>query len=977
MRTLNSIFKIFINIRGFSLIELSVATGIVMVSLVAAGNIVNLIYNSNSHLDSLSKQNLVKSNFIGQIITESNWKATYSDPTNMAANSMQCLYDHTDCSAMVGQSQSFHLLDSKLNVIYHPMSPSTGNLPNGFTATGSSCTSFGAAATDACPYHYDLTWTPICNVGTCIDPLVKIHGQFHVNFASQVAGRPNSKDYLPMNFDVILNMKPRANLYAYPVTFYVNWNTNPGYTPFTFLLPHSPIANAEGAITLTKVTKGNPASLVPVPVGNTVSYTPPLNFYGMDFIDYEFKDEIGNKGKGRVWMKVVTPFTWVGDGGDHLTSNSLNWCGTATPAGLCSHNATPNSNSHFVFNNVCNFCGDVIIDAQTSGTVAGFEVSARYKGGFTQNATLNITTGVCCAGGPNDGYAHQGFYLGNGSYNTSGFDLNVRMNFRRNPVADPTFVVDSLASFTTTNTLVLYASGLNVVPGAQFTNNGTLVVSHDWSQPSYIKAPNYDLGNVSFKNGWATPYVLASPITVHNFYIDGVNTSATSMCGDAGNDLSVLGTIKAVNGGGVASCGWNGVNYNQKIIMRGLGPVHQQLIGSLPGDGNTHGSLTNLVSNALTPVDIIGDVGVNGVTVIAGPINAGTSNFYLDSDNWGAGSTLSVAPGAPMPHFNNLIYDGGARVTLNNSITVDKDLTFDRPNYSVYALNTADKLNAQIILMGDFHLQRGQMDQGPSNVVVVNFQGTTDQSLISERQNPTTWWASGATAAPSIWVNKASGKFSIVELPAAECIAAGHPFCAIYFLGDLVVNSATSLSITSAPSAQYYFGYYWTFNTVSVKSIFGFDFGSADIEFHAGTPWYFGAFDFNNGTLSAHNINDVKGTLKNGTFNVSGDFATGVYSTYANTNSTYNFVGAAITHNLSFSSLLNANFNIADTNIVVLGTDVVNTGAISINGPAALLKQNGYQINSTMNGNGLWNSGAGSTPQNYTGNRSGFTGTIY
>jgi hypothetical protein len=336
-------FKKILETRGFSLVELSIAIGIVMVSLVAAGNIVTLIYSSNSHLNSMSKQTIVKGNFIGQLMTESNWKSTYSDARNMDVTygKMDCLYNHSDCSALVGAPATFRVVDSKLKVAYDPTA-TDGVTPNGFTPSGSTCTSFGSAS-DTCPYHYDLTWEPICTAGltTCIDPLIKIHGKFHVNFASVEAGHSNSLDFMPMNFDLIMNMKPRTNLYAYPVTFYVNWNIDPGpYTPFNFSIPYGPIANAEGAITLDKVTVGIAGSLATMS-GNAITYTPLKSYYGMDFIDYDFHDSIGNKGRGRAWMKVVTPFTWVGDGSDKKASSKENWCGNVTSDGVCMHDLDP------------------------------------------------------------------------------------------------------------------------------------------------------------------------------------------------------------------------------------------------------------------------------------------------------------------------------------------------------------------------------------------------------------------------------------------------------------------------------------------------------------------------------------------------------------------------------------------------------------------------------------------------------------
>ncbi len=962
-----------------------------MISLVAAGNIVNLIYSSNSHMDSLSKQNIVKGNFIGELVTESNWKATYADQTNMNINKMDCLYNHTDCSALIGAPQVFRIIDSKLNVAYD--GSATGGPTNGFTATGGNCSTYGKAS-DACPYHYDLTWEPICQAGSCIDPLVKIHAKFSVNFASQVAGRPNSTNYLPMNFDLIMNMKPRANLYAYPITFYVNWNAAPGpYTPFSFSIPHSPIANAEGAVVLTKVTKGDPAAVVTMS-GNTISYTPKLNFYGMDFMEYEFRDEIGNTGKGRVWMKVVTPFTWVGDGTDKRASSKANWCGNVSSDGQCMHDLDPSSPvstsagwiyPHLVFNSNCNVCSNIELDLPQ---IDALEISSSFHGKVTQTANVMIESKSAGWMNPNPyntNYAHQGFYQAAGTFDTNGNNLSLQTDFTRTPMTTTTFEVGSGGTFTTTNTLSLFGTGLTLDPGANFSNLGTITIGQYWSHPGYIYAPNYDLGNVNFDNGWATGYNIGSPIKIRNFLINGKNDGATSICGAAGNDITITGSLTAINGGANANCGAG--QFAEKLILSSVGPAHQQIIGSMSSDASAADhfypvSIPNLVTPTTNTVDIIGHVGVYGTTLIAGPINAGTSTFYLNGP-WD--STLNVAPGAPTPHFYNLDYFSGGPYEINQKVIVDNDLIFDHQS-SIYGLFSHDKANAQIILKGDLHLRNGQMDANPSNSIVVNFQGTNDQKVISEGYYP---FGSASfnhsLSAPSIWVNKPSGNFSIVESAGAPCLAAGQALCTIQFAGDFVYTSAASLSITGSAGAHYYFGYgNWHGGVpADLKSTTGaLDFGIADLDFLANCPWYFGTFNFGNAVLSAHSIKGG-GTFTNVTLNLSGDFNMPTYASYPDTNVTLNFsspggiLGA--THNFSTLTPLSYMVNIADNNTVNLTSDLTKptySPAITLSlAGSAVFNQSSNSVNATMIGpaSTTWNRGTSS----FTGNSTLFLGTIH
>ena len=162
--------------RGLTLIELLIATGVLAVALM-------LIANMAMQLTSISHKTTEKTeieSFRKQIIntvTDPNaWAQTYTSGTSgqYAGGNMGCILNNTT-SCPAGQMQPFALLDGAGNLVYDGLSASEG-----FTPLGLRCTTFDTNnATSNCFYHYALTWTAVCN-GSCINPVVKVSAQLQV-----------------------------------------------------------------------------------------------------------------------------------------------------------------------------------------------------------------------------------------------------------------------------------------------------------------------------------------------------------------------------------------------------------------------------------------------------------------------------------------------------------------------------------------------------------------------------------------------------------------------------------------------------------------------------------------------------------------------------------------------------------------------------------------------------------------------------
>ncbi len=1025
---------------GFSLVELSVATGIVMISLVAAGNIVQLIYQSSAHLDSLVKQNNLKGIFISQILNESNWFSTYADPVNMSTSNakMACLYNHTDCSALVGVQTQFRVVNANLNVIYdattsnnnsggggggggggsgggsgvgggnnqgnggdngnHYGEINNGNgngnggngngnggngngngsngggggnsqssTPNGFNPLGSTCTGYGAVS-DTCPYQYVLTWTPLCKAGAkCVDPLVKVQGVFNINFASQHTDQPNTSNYVPMQFSLIMSMKMQNTLYAIPPVLMANWRqTGQNYQAIQIQLPNS--SNAVGSITLVSASQTGYAGGTVTTSGNTINYTPPTNFYGLDFLDYKFKDSIGNQGTNRVWIKIMTPFTWTGDGTNSNASNAVNWCGNVSN-GSCSHNANPASNSsnslpHLVFNQNCTRCSSVNLDISN---LDGIEIYSSFPGVIAQSQDLQITTNAASWGGttamqPN--FKHQGYYQAGGTFRTGQYNMTNTSLYLRAPTypgpAPLTNFYLQAGQFSTsaTTTLTSVSTGLQIDAGVNFQNAGTLVLQKAYLMMDYVATGNgINLGVINFSGG-VSPFIIGSNLNVTNLTLDGAHRTEAGLCGTGVSQINVTGSIKAINSGGNTYCTLN--RSNLQIVL--AAPNQQSVSGFVNTDpvGTSPGYIPNLVTNPNQITTFAGAIGLEGDTNFRGPIYAGTSSVLLHFGTFVAAVT---------PHFYNASYVGGNSYVLNSNVYVDNDFSFDRcladrqAGSGCGGFNIGTPNGSQIFLTGNLHLLSGIMDLNSTPLVTVNFIGSGNQLLSAEGQTSNWGNTINMVSAPAIAVNKPSGSFGISETSAA-CIATGRQ-CLINFMGPISITSAGS--VTQFTGTDYFFGNMQGFGTLFLSSYVPLDFGTANIYLYSSSAYDLGGVS--GGSLKARSVQapaPYGGAFKNGTLTLSGDFNIG-HANYYGGNATVFFTGGG-THNYSSVNTFAHNLTVDVGDIVTLGANVSDVSNLNLLGT---LNQNSQTLNFTnLTGSGIWNRNGAS----YTGNISGFTG---
>ena len=163
--------KIKPNHFGFSLVELMISVGLLSaVVLAISWTFVSTSerQKSENFLISLDQNRL---GFQSLITSDRAWNATLANNVTMA-----CLISQTSCTlASSSQPQNFKLYDQNAGLNYDGTSSTSG-----FTTNGVLCNNYPTAP---CVLHLNLTWHPICETSTnidptCLAPYIQIKGDY-------------------------------------------------------------------------------------------------------------------------------------------------------------------------------------------------------------------------------------------------------------------------------------------------------------------------------------------------------------------------------------------------------------------------------------------------------------------------------------------------------------------------------------------------------------------------------------------------------------------------------------------------------------------------------------------------------------------------------------------------------------------------------------------------------------------------------
>lgn len=146
--------------QGFTLVEVMAVTGLVSIIALALTSLLQMTQKAQSQSNFTFQAATKRNNIVTVLNTTTGWFNTYSDANNPG---MACV-GQSNCPS-AGTAVSFYkVLDGSGNLVF------LGGGSNGMSPQGTLCTTFNGnpgQGSDACPLSFTMTWTPVCNGGTC------------------------------------------------------------------------------------------------------------------------------------------------------------------------------------------------------------------------------------------------------------------------------------------------------------------------------------------------------------------------------------------------------------------------------------------------------------------------------------------------------------------------------------------------------------------------------------------------------------------------------------------------------------------------------------------------------------------------------------------------------------------------------------------------------------------------------------------
>lgn len=648
------------NSKGFSLIEALLASGILCVGVASMAMFVDVFNKSNKQLNERDVVEAKKQEIISLILDRSNWAYTVTNTTN---TSFDCIRQKTDCSGLVGANSTFKVYNSKAALLLDT-TPSTF----GFNTSRKDCNTFNASNPKPdCPYRYALTWEPICpSSGTCLKPRIKVFGTFYADL--------NTMNSLSTTKSLSFILTPPIETLEPPLAF------NDTY----YFLKNSAAADlnvidndkstlgqnlqvslmgAQSKVALANITTN----------GTTINYTPVANFTGLDSFQYQITQPDGSYDIATVWIKVMTPYTWTGEGPDSNWSTAANWCGSvkADHSGCDGATNQPNTTDTAILDNTSKRSSANITSAIN---VAGIQLNTGYGGTLTQLPGQTISMGGV-------GFSQSsGIFMGGDSNITSFGPINI--------VA---------GSFKSTSANLTARSHFIISNTSTFDTNSALITLAGWGSTNNISTGNLELNNLSITGASGVTYNVTGALKVSGLL--DVNTSA-------------------------------GYNYLNGII-EAKGDIQMNGASGLIGSngyvrvvGNSNQTITGNTTSRLPNFEIAstgGTVTLSGAphftedfTYTSGTVNAGGSTVIFD--NYAGGNAITPGPIS----FQNVTLTGATGMTnINGTMSVFGTLAMNNTGSS------SNVNNGVILAYGDITAS----DYGAKGNVTLRAVGTNNRTI--------------------------------------------------------------------------------------------------------------------------------------------------------------------------------------------------------------------------------------------------------
>lgn len=471
---------------GVTLVELTIAVSISLVSVMAIGSVANYV-ETNRRVGMRDSARLEKKiELINAISNPRVWLATTNDADNLEY--LKCVMSGGACEAL---PKGLKLRRPNGETLYdHTLTQ--GGETVGISPDGSQCYGFNLVdGNDACPARYLLTWNISCPAaGPCAAPSIRVNGEYQ--YKPKTIREPIQASRYSFNFDI--NLPEVSPLYAFQDELILAVNQAPATID---VLKNDSVMSSKTAYVKSI---SSPSMGTATYVDGKITYQPNPGAYGMERIDYVIEEmRFGQlvATTGVLWIRVMTPYTWVGDGSTPSILDANNWCGSVVD-GKCAHDLGSGgvlSNAHLstaalVFNENCNSCV-VDLEAPVDGggtlTLNSIELGVQFPGVVYQKSNVRIHNRRLAATGtkqPSDPSLTGMFSQKGGTFVGSDDPSHTLEVARRYPSYSSTTVPEGINAFdieggrfiAPKGSLEIIGDRMNVAAAAQFDNNGGTVV---------------------------------------------------------------------------------------------------------------------------------------------------------------------------------------------------------------------------------------------------------------------------------------------------------------------------------------------------------------------------------------------------------------------------------------------------------------------------------------------------------------------
>jgi hypothetical protein len=665
------------------------------------------------------------------------WKATVLDVKNYSYFSCKLgITPHPDAGVVdcAQIDNKFKIINNDNgSIVYDQTEKDAADKLVGFTAEGTKCFGFDAVnGNDNCPTHYQVTWDlPCLRVANCKEPMAVVAIKQITRYSTKTGLNSDKVYSLNVNLPQAVEIAPRDS------TYMVNIN-DPNVTLDVLKTDY-----AVDTFNLKIKTVSSSVNSTVSIVDNKIVYAPKANYYGVDKIYYTVEQNLFDKvtkADGVIWVKVMTPFTWVGDG-QVVDTNSftgrkwyslfdkMNWCGQVVN-NKCNHfNANPDNqtnwlsdselkNASLVFNEMCSNCHVLFKipsgHPQTVITLNAMEVTENFAGELKQVDHLKLlTVRNSYNRNANEPALLYSFWLKGGTFigaNSKAslltdevFAENKYITFERNGWTGngPRIITRGSLNFNTYGHFSVeggkfYApeslelvSGYNQITNKNyfFNQNGRVTIYPRWAGGNMLDAPNVVFNEFAYNGTGGFDHNIMGSIYVKDlfYYQAGYENQLRGLIGENDGHIYVSRNMYMHGGGGFMVNGW-GAEWDY-LRIEFNGSTDQYIYSNLDMNGNKDrtkmGRLPILVVNKPAGVlHIKGDIGfTTGIDYKAGDIR-----FYDDEEK--------VAGDKQMVEFSST----WNRMWVKN--TSGKELVF--PNFEFTPQCAYMKLETDFRVAGDF-----------------------------------------------------------------------------------------------------------------------------------------------------------------------------------------------------------------------------------------------------------------------------------